>query len=97
MQLEIAGICFCMSSFMKKNKLGAGLGIVLLLYGYDLMARVIPDLSDYKIISPFSYANAADILSTGEISVSATVVGVIVLLVGVVLSYAVYTRRDLAA
>ncbi|MGN0157186.1 MAG: ABC transporter permease subunit [Lachnospiraceae bacterium] len=97
MQLEIAGICFCMSSFMKKNKLGAGLGSVLLLYGYDLMARVIPDLSDYKIISPFSYANAADILSTGEISVSATVIGVIVLLVGVALSYVVYTRRDLAA
>lgn len=97
MQIEIAALCYGISAWMKKNKLGLGLGIVLLLYAYDLIARVIPDLSDYKIISPFSYANAADVLSTGEISVAAVVIGAIVLVFSVCMAFAVYVKRDLAA
>lgn len=96
MQLEIAAICYAISAFMKKNKLGLGLGIVLLLYAYDLIARVIPDLSDYKIISPFSYANAADILSTGEISVAAALIGTGVLIISMIVAHLVYVNRDLA-
>lgn len=97
MQIEIAGICFGLSAYMKKNKLGLGLGIVLLLYAYDLMARVIPDMSDFKILSPFSYANAADVFSTGTVSAPAIIVGMIALLGSVCMAYIVYTKRDLAA
>lgn len=97
MQLEVAAICYAISSFMKKNRLGLGLGIVLLLYAYDLMARVIPDLSDYKIISPFSYANAADVLSTGEIFVTETVTGIGILVISICIAHMVYAGRDLAA
>lgn len=96
MQLEISGICYALSAFMKKNKLGAGLGIVLLLYAFDLIARVIPDLSDYKVISPFSFANASDILSGGEIEITATILGVIVLGVSIGIAYIIYGKRDLA-
>ncbi|MGN0352448.1 MAG: ABC transporter permease subunit [Roseburia sp.] len=97
LQIEVAALCYGMSAWMKKNKLGLGLGIVLLLYAYDMIARVIPDLSDYKIISPFSYANAADILSTGETSVAAVTIGVIVLVFSVGMAFVVYGKRDLAA
>ena len=97
MQIEIASICYVISGISKKNKLGIGLGIVLLLYAYDLMARVIPALADYKFISPFSYANASDILSTGEISVVATTLGVIVLLVCLCIAFISFTKRDLAS
>ncbi len=96
MHLEIAGICFGLSAFMKKNKLGIGLGIVLLFYAYDLMARVIPDLSDYKLLSPFSYANAADVFSTGEVESGALVLGMLVMVASVVVAYVRYTKRDLA-
>ena len=51
---------------MKKNKLGMGLGIVLLLYVYYLMARVIPDMSDFKMISTFYYTNADDVFQHRE-------------------------------
>ena len=97
MQIEIAGICFGISAYMKKNKLGIGLGVVLLLYAYDMIARVIPDLGDYKVLSPFSYANATDILSTGEIVVSALIIGVVVLAMSVSMAYVVYTKRDLVS
>lgn len=97
MHLEIAGICFGLSAFMKKNKLGLGLGIVMIFYAYDLMSRVIPDLSDYKILSPFSYSNAADIFSTGQVEVPALVLGIVVMTVCVIVAYIRYGKRDLAA
>lgn len=97
MQLEIAAVCCAISAFQKKNKLGLGLGMVLLLYAYDLIARVIPDLSDYKMFSPFSYANAADVLGAGEVAFPAVLTGCFILIVGVCISYVVYGKRDLAA
>ena len=97
MHLEIAGICFGLSAFMKKNKLGLGLGIVMIFYAYDLMSRVIPDLSDYKILSPFSYSNAADIFSTGQVEVPALVLGIVVMAVCVIAAYIRYGKKDLAA
>ena len=97
MHLEVAGICFGLSAFMKKNKLGLGLGVVMIFYAYDLMARVIPDLSDYKLFSPFSYSNAADILSTGEVEGSAFILGMVLMVVCVVFAYVNYGKRDLAA
>lgn len=96
MQIEVGAVCFGISAFMKKNKFGIGLGIVLLLYGYDLMARVVPDLSDYNVISPFSYSNASDILSGSPIPVAAIVIGAMVTVIGLVLAYVVYGKRDLA-
>jgi ABC-2 type transport system permease protein len=81
---------------MKRNRFGIGLGIVLMLYAYDLMARIIPDLEDFKSISPFSYANASDIFSGEKPPAIALIIGVIVLTVGVLMSYIVYQKRDLA-
>ncbi len=97
LQVEIAAICYAISAFMKKNKFGLGLGIVLMLYVYDLMARVIPDLADYKFISPFSYANAADILSGAKFEWTAFILGIIILNGSIVLAFRCYVRRDLAS
>lgn len=97
MHLEIAGICFGISAFMKKNKLGLGLGIVMIFYAFDLMARMIPDLKDYKLLTPFSYSNAADIFSTGDVEVGAFALGMVVMVVGVVVAYVKYGKKDLAA
>lgn len=96
MQIEIACVCFGISACMRKNKLGIGLGGVLFFYAFDLMARVIPDLGDFKVVSPFSYANAADIFSTGEISVFATIIGIIMIVLSLVGAYYIYTKKDLA-
>ncbi len=97
MHLEIAGICFGLSAFMKKNKLGLGLGIVMIFYAFDLMARMIPDLKDYKLLTPFSYSNAADIFSTGNVDDTALVLGMVAMVLGTVAAYVRYGKRDLAA
>lgn len=97
MQTELAALCFCISAFLKKNRPGLGLGIVLFLYAFDLMARVIPDLSDAGRLTPFSYANAPDILSGKEVPASSAVLGVFILLIAVGLSLWRYNGRDLAS
>ena len=97
MEIEIAGICYAVSAFSDRNRLGFGLGVVLLFYAYDLMARVIPDLSDYNILSPFSYANASDIFSSGELSSSAFALGMVLLLLSLGSAFTIYNKRDLAA
>lgn len=97
MNLEIAAICFAISSVNRKNKLGMGLGIALLFYFYDLMARVIPDLEDYIEIGPYSYANASQIFAGSKPETGAIVIGAAVIAVAIVLAYAGYLRRDLAS
>lgn len=95
--IQIAVVCFAVSSFMKKNKLGIGLGIVLILYVIDMIARVVPDVEEMKCLSPYSYANAAELLSGSEVYVPGLGIGVGVLLVTVIVSYAVYRKRDIVS
>ncbi len=94
MNIEVASICFMISAISKKNKLGVGIGVALVLYFFDMMARVIPDLKDAIIITPFSYSNAADIFTNSN-QTAALAIGLIITLFFVVLSGAVYGNRDL--
>lgn len=97
LDLEVSAICFAVSSFMKRNKLGVGLGMVLVLYAVDMIARVVPDIEKVRCISPFSYANAAELMSGEDIYGAGLAIGIPVLLVCVVLAYVTYVRRDIAA
>ena len=97
MNIEIASICFMISAFNKKNKLGFGIGIAMVLYMYDLMARAIPDLGDYKFLSPFGYANAAEIFSKTAENENALIVGCVVVMLTIIASGFYYTKRDLAS
>lgn len=97
MQCEVGGICFLLSAGSKRNRMGIGLGIALLLYVLDLMARVIPKIEDLKVITPFSYANASDIFSTGDVEQVALVIGIILLVTTFTAGHYVYGHRDLAA
>lgn len=96
LHLEIGTVCFLISACNRKNKLGLGLGFTFFFYAWDLLGRVIPDLKDTLFLTPFSYANASDIFSTGEVEGKALVVGVIVLIVALVGAFVVYDRKDLA-
>lgn len=96
MNLEIAAICFCISAVLKKNKPGLGIGIVLVFYAFDLIARALPDLSDLKWISPFSYANAADIFQNASTDLTAVFGGIALGICCLFASYALYEKKDLA-
>ncbi|MDE5892910.1 MAG: hypothetical protein K2H45_08325, partial [Acetatifactor sp.] len=92
--LELAGICFAASAFFRQNRLGFGLGLVLLLYAYDLVSRVAPEMEKLSVLSPFAYANASKLLGTGEIAAGGALLGAGVLLLALGTAYVKYTGKD---
>ena len=94
MGLELAGICFAASAFSRQNRLGVGLGLVLLFYACDLVGRVIPKMEKLSVFSPFAYANASEILGTGEIAVKGALLGAGVLALALGTAWVKYTGKD---
>lgn len=97
MHIEIAAIGIFISACTKKVNIGAGLGIALLMYFLDMMSRVLEQIENCKYITPYYYANAADILTTGKIDVGLMTIGIIITILCLVSSVVVYNSRDLAA
>ena len=97
MNLEITSVCFLFSACSRKNKMGVGIGIAMVLYLFDLIARVLPDLKKAIFLTPFSFSNAAEIMAGLEIDTKGLVVGVCVLMVSAISAYFVYSKRDLAS
>lgn len=97
MNIEIAAICFVISAVSKKNKPGLGISVAMLLYVYDLMARVVPDLKDAMFISPFSYANATTIFSNAKPDAAAWGLGAFVIIAMTLAAGTIYAKRDLAS
>ena len=61
--MAISTICFMISAFTKKNLAGTGLGIAVFMFAADMMCRIIPAIEDFKYVTPFYYANGADIFT----------------------------------
>ncbi len=97
MCIKISCICFALSSFSKKAALGSGLSVALLLYFADLMAKIIEDTKFLRYITPFSYADAADIIATGSIHSDYLIPGIIITIASTITGFIVYMKKDLAA
>lgn len=97
MQLEIGTICFLLSSFSKRIQMGAGLGITIILFAADMMCRILPALEKVKYITPFYYANAPDIFTTGAVESKLPGIGGAVILLALLAAAAHYCRKDIAA
>ncbi len=95
MNVEIAGICFLISAFSSRIKMGLGLGLAMVFYAFDLIGRVVPDLKDYLFIGPYSYANASEIFSGEETPVLALTLAAVLIVACIGGAFACYNRRDL--
>ncbi|BCN30189.1 ABC transporter permease subunit [Anaeromicropila herbilytica] len=97
MHVEVATICILFSAFMKKVNLGLGLGVALLLYFLDIMSRILDQLKFAKYVTPFYYANAADVLTESGIDMKLLGIGFIVMIISITVGAWYYNHRDLAA
>ncbi len=95
MQLEIGTVCFGISAMSGKNRTGAGLGIAVLAFAMDMMCRIVPAIENLKYITPFYYANAADIYTNGEISVTMAATAGGVIFFSLAAAWTIYCRKDL--
>lgn len=95
LQLELAGICFGISAFMRKGTVGTGLGIAAVMYFLNLIANIAESAEFLKYITPFGFCEGADIVANGSLDGKLVVIGMAVGLVGVTAAYVKYGGKDI--
>lgn len=95
LQIELAGICFGISAFMRKGSAGVGLGIATLMYFLNLIANIAPVAEFLKYITPFGYCEAADIVNKATLDGTMVTIGMLLGVMGIVTAYFVYSKKDI--
>ena len=95
LQIELAGICFGVSAFLRKGSIGVGLGIAILLYFLNLIANIADVASFLKYITPFGYCEGADIVADGRLDGGMVAIGMLLCLAGIAASYLKYRKKDI--
>ena len=95
LQLELAGICFGVSAFLRKGSAGAGLGIAAMMYFLNLIANIADVAEFLKYITPFGYCEGADIVSNGSLDSTLVAIGIVLGIGGIIIAYLKYTKKDI--
>ena len=95
MQLELAGICFGISAFMRRGSVGVGIGVAALMYFLNLIANITESAEFLKYITPFAYCNGADIAADGKLDAGLLAIGAAVFAAGIAAAYLKYTKKDI--
>lgn len=95
LQLELAGICFGISAFMRKGSIGVGLGVAAIMYFLNLIANIAQKAEFLKYITPFGYCNSADIATDGNLNAAMVAIGAVIGIVGIIVAYTKYTKKDI--
>lgn len=95
LQIEIGGICFGVSAFLRRGGLGIGLGLACLLYFLNLIANISESAEFLKYITPFGYADGADIVTEEALNGPMVAVGMCMAVIGIGAAYWKYNRKDI--
>lgn len=96
-QLELAAVCFALSALGRRVSLGAGLGLALVFYMLDIVARITDQAEWLKYITPFYFSNATDLFIEHSIDPLLAGISVGVTLLSVIAATVIYRRRDISA
>lgn len=94
LQIELAGICFGCSAFLRRGSAGVGLGIAAMMYVLNLIANIADSAAFLKYITPFGYCEGADIVSSGTLDGAKLAVGGTITFAAIGTAYVKYTRKD---
>ncbi len=94
-QIELSGICFGISAHLKHGGLGIGLGIAIVMYFLNIVANISESAEFLKYITPFGYAEGADILDKISLDIGKLMLGMAFTVIGIALAYWKYTRKDI--
>ncbi len=95
LQLELAGICFGISAFLRKGSIGIGLGIAILMYFLNLIANIAEVAEFLKYITPFGYCEGADIVTNGSLDGMLVLIGIVFCMAGIGIAYWKYNQKDI--
>lgn len=95
LQLETAGICFGISAFIRKGSTGLGLGLAAIMFFLKLTVNTAESMGFLKYITPYGYCDGADIVPSGVLDGTKIAIGAAVGIIGIVMAYLHYTRKDI--
>lgn len=95
LQIELAGICFGISAFMRKGSIGAGLGLAATMYFLNIIANISESAEFLKYLTPFGFCEGADIVSNGKINGVMLAVGTVMCVLGISAAYIKYMKKDI--
>lgn len=96
LQLELAGICFGISAFLRRGSLSIGLGIAAMMYFLNLIANISEGAEFLKYITPFGYAEGADIVTNGSLDAGLVLIGMLYMVIGIAAAYWEYGKKDIS-
>lgn len=96
LQMELAGICFGISAFGRRTGAGIGLGVATVLYFLNLIANISDTAEFLRYITPFAYAEGADIVTNVSLDGKLVLLGMLYGIAGIAAGYLKYCRKDIA-
>ena len=94
-QVELACVCFGLSAFMTRGVQGAGLGLATAMYFLNLIANISDRAKALKWVTPFAYAEGADIITDGALDGGRILLGMAAAAIAVAAAYVRYGRKDI--
>lgn len=95
LQIELAGICFGISAFLRKGSAGVGLGIAAMMYVLNLISNIAESAEFLKYVTPFGYCEGADIVTNGRLDGRLAAIGMAFCVCGVTAAFLKYLRKDI--
>lgn len=95
LQFEFAGICFGISAFLRRGGMGIGLGVAGVMYFLNLIANISEQAEFLKYITPFGYAEGADIVTELCLDWTKAGIGLALGTAGAVIGCVKYCRKDI--
>ncbi len=95
LQAEIAAICSALSAVLRRSGVGAGLCLTAIFYFLNIVANITEKANWLKYITPFGYAEAADIIADAALNPIRITIGCAVTAVGIASAFIIYIRKDI--
>lgn len=95
LQIELAGICFGLSAFLRRGGLGIGLGLATVMYFFNIVANISDSAEFLKYITPFGYTEGADIVANGSLDTAMVLLGMAYTAIGIAAAYWKYCKKDI--
>lgn len=96
LQLELVGICFGVSAFLRRGSIGTGLGIAVIMYFLNIIANLTESAEFLKYITPFGYADGAEIVRNVSLDTNMIVIGLLFAAIGISAGFIKYCRKDIS-
>ena len=95
LQIEICGVCFGISAFLRRGSIGIGLGLAILLYFLNIISNITKSADFLKYITPYGYCDGATIILDGKLDIVLIAVGMCYTVIGIFVAFIKYRNKDI--